>query len=1167
MHLIRIALCQLESHPALYTSHTNFLEEPFVPDNLDQSLSSLALKGIRTDNLQLLCYEKYVDWIEARIATVLRTLEEFDPVPDLILWPEASLPISTLGAISEWSANSGATILAGTHTPLKTKEATIQYKNIGISQKRLNQLFKKGSRNVLPIIIQGKTKLIEKQQISPFEQSVVSQHSSKPPRPREYPIPHRQNKVLLLPIICAEALVNLQLPRAYDVVGLISYDTQPEQFKNFVETQIRNRKIVAYCNDGRYGGSMVHTVDDSRNSNWLRDAFPEGLPPGDSILVVDVDLDVTTIQVGTASPRPAMRLVRLCSIVSDTSPEFEVSKTLAGIRELNSPEAKAQELKLILKSSDATQLQKICYDQLYQQESRGAPADDWWDAIGKDIVSEGVPSLATLEATLAASCSKYLIETEIPQVTQLGMKDNNISQNILAFIGKCQQRAKKTHPVEVRDPFSSIKPIINRETEANKVYHFLDSQSEVVLEVSGLSQIGKTSVIQKAIQQSGLSSIKNILLSETTSLDYVLYSLIKSNSTANLPPYRNPVEIARSEQMARVFRQLDMLCLEKVHFLLDHGLWRDKNTTKVLNALCQLARENKTKLILETQRELPLELEDPSIRQRLRVSGLDRDFGATLFNAQLRRIGLSGTDITKNNRDTIVSKMAGHPVALAMAADAVYEAGVESVVSDLKKRKGFFLNFISTLVKEFKLTNEEQLVAQLFCLARGALPREAIIEASQISSIHPIRNLLGLGALEIGRHGHLQIADILRDHFNTADLLPETISRFHKAASITFGNSYQTNNNLALAIEADYHAGLAGITSPVKTNLVDGALGTAKQLYQKQQYNRAGEIINSLLLQQRSRDILRLAALIAARRNKFEDALALAREVFIDNRKDTWLLSELAKIALTQSQENIAEELVEIARAAHVEDVSILIVEGRMFLRRQEIAKAEQVFSRAKQLTVRNPWPFFYLGRTYIALDRLEDAIDVLYEGEQFIYELPSRNIRVLKAIKTQLGLTYLFQGYIDLAGQIIDPLFQDNPNSPEIIRAYAALTIKREGISEAHKALKQLEKARIRTRHDRCQFHLLYGLFYLGIDDKENASQQFAKAHSSDRQNVFVMINWAQTLFELAEELWIDGSSEYKEFVNNCASLTRKILEFNRDNVRGIQLMENLHRTFNLDL
>ena len=41
-----------------------------------------------------------------------------------------------------------------------------------------------------------------------------------------------------------------------------------------------------------------------------------------------------------------------------------------------------------------------------------------------------------------------------------------------------------------------------------------------------------------------------------------------------------------------------------------------------------------------------------------------------------------------------------------------------------------------------------------------------------------------------------------------------------------------------------------------------------------------------------------------------------------------------------------------------------------------------------------------------------------------------------------------------------------------------------------AEKAFDRLKKAKIRNRFDRCQFHLFYGLFQLGINNPHEASR-----------------------------------------------------------------------------
>ena len=442
------------------------------------------------------------------------------------------------------------------------------------------------------------------------------------------------------------------------------------------------------------------------------------------------------------------------------------------------------------------------------------------------------------------------------------------------------------------------------------------------------------------------------------------------------------------------------------------------------------------------------------------------------------------------------------------------------------------------------------------------------MEASNIPANASIRNLLALGVLETAQHGMLRVASVIRDYFDPSELLPEQVTSLHKAAALSLAAASRENgNDLRLAVEAEYHAGLAGISAPIDTKLIDGALGTATRLYREHKYEQAGKILDSLLLARRQLDVLRLAALVSARRNRLEHALGYAQEVFQRNRLDTRLLSELAIIALTQSQERIAEKLVAIARKARVEDESILIVEGRIYLRRRQLDKAEIAFSRAKQLTKRNPWPFFYLGRTYLWLGRLDEAVDVLFDGDIFCHENQVRSRRVVSAIRTQLGVAYLLQDEIELAAPIIESVVQDDSSSPEAARAYAALTIRREGVQEAHKALKKLEGAGIRSRRDRCQYHLFCGLFYLRIKDKDAAIREFKKALSADKQNVFVMMKQARTVFDIAVELWTDGQDTYKEFVDDCANLVRQILRFDSDNAEGKELLADLRAKFGRDV
>lgn len=1163
MRKVRIALCQIECHPALYLSNISYLEEPFVPSPQGTSLSSLATKGVQVDSLQILCSEEYKSWSLSRLASIFEELANFNPIPDIIVFPEGSVQIDGLSMASTFSSEHGVMVLPGTHTPLSSMAAKHEYKGIGITGNRIKKLMQRGVRNVLPLINGGKIRLIEKKLLSPFEQSIISKPTHEVPTPQSFKLDCSSGQISVLPMICAEALQPVRLPNTYDLVAIISYDHRPNQFIPFAKQQVSNHKLVAYCNDGSAGGTMLYCADDERRPNWLSDTLPNGLPPGDGILVLDLDLDVTTVEVSTATPRYPFQLVALRSIIPEGSDKYQSLQAIEEIRNIQTSEGRAQELSKLLKSEPLTDQQKIRFEFLYELEKRGSPSEDWWTVLGSDCAAMGIAELRQLEARLAKSCNAYLLENGISSAAH----SPDASQSLVKFMGQCQDRAAIAETVLEPVAKERQTSTLDREREAEEICSFFDAPTIQVLELTGLPQMGKTVVINKALTQLGKVSSRTIELTDTSTADYIIYQILKTTKSGPEPPYENPVHVARSRSMSRAMRGLSVLCLAKCHLLLDHGIWRDETLEDTLRAILETAAECNTKLIFESQRELPLELESPNIRSRLRIRGLDLQAGQALFDAQLRRVGLSGTAIDKANKEVIVSKVAGHPVAIAIAADAVYEQGPNETIESIRKKQGFFEYFLRRLVRVLELSDEEQIILRLFCLARGDVPREVIVETLSLPSAAPIRNLLALGALEIGQFGMLRIASVLREYFDPTDLLPEQTASFHALAAMALAEiSKGRGDDLTTAVEAEYHAGLAEIESPVNTNLIDGALGTARRLYESQKYEKAGKILDSLVQSRRQIDVLRLAAQVAIRRNRLKDALEYAKEVFGRNRRDTWLLAELARIALTQSQDYIAEELISIARSAHVEDVSILVVEGRMYLRRREYQKAEAVFTRAKQLTHRNLWPFFYLGRAYIELGRIDDAVDVLFDGEQFFHESKSRSRGAYQAIRTQLGLAYLLQDELELAAPIIDSLFQDDPTRPEIIRAYAALTIKRDGITEAHAALKQLEKAKIRTRRDRCQFHLLYGLFYLGIGEKDSAVREFAKAHAADRQNVYVMMKQAQTLFELAKDLWLDGNDSYAEFVDDCANLVREILRFDVDNVEAKDLLSALHSTFGLD-
>jgi len=62
---LRIALCQLECHPALVASHINYLAAPFVPPAGQPSLPLLSMRRLDLAGVEAVCSDQYLAWHEA----------------------------------------------------------------------------------------------------------------------------------------------------------------------------------------------------------------------------------------------------------------------------------------------------------------------------------------------------------------------------------------------------------------------------------------------------------------------------------------------------------------------------------------------------------------------------------------------------------------------------------------------------------------------------------------------------------------------------------------------------------------------------------------------------------------------------------------------------------------------------------------------------------------------------------------------------------------------------------------------------------------------------------------------------------------------------------------------------------------------------------------------
>ena len=193
-----------------------------------------------------------------------------------------------------------------------------------------------------------------------------------------------------------------------------------------------------------------------------------------------------------------------------------------------------------------------------------------------------------------------------------------------------------------------------------------------------------------------------------------------------------------------------------------------------------------------------------------------------------------------------------------------------------------------------------------------------------------------------------------------------------------------------------------------------------------------------------------------------------------------------------------------------------------------------------------------------------DNAILTFHEGIEFCEKIEYKSKNAYNAMMTQLGLAYLFLGDQERAKTIINLLYDDELNRPEVQRVYIAYEIISGGIKKANDVLDKLKKLEPKDSYDRSQHHLLLGLFYEGIDDYYHACIEYKNASKYDNNNVFILIKNSEANYKFGELLWRNGEDSYKGYIEEAIKYTKKVLDFDPKSPRGIKIGSLLSKNFN---
>ena len=131
---LRIAVVQISCHPAARIGGKDYISEPFVGFGTKSPLMELAKVGLPVASQRQKFRDAYRDWGRKRLAAILNRLKRgfnYHPKdlriprgkschqlvrPDVVVFPEYSIPYDQLDLIREFARETGVTVFAGTHS-------------------------------------------------------------------------------------------------------------------------------------------------------------------------------------------------------------------------------------------------------------------------------------------------------------------------------------------------------------------------------------------------------------------------------------------------------------------------------------------------------------------------------------------------------------------------------------------------------------------------------------------------------------------------------------------------------------------------------------------------------------------------------------------------------------------------------------------------------------------------------------------------------------------------------------------------------------------------------------------------------------------------------------------------------------------------------------------
>lgn len=280
--MVRVALAQIFYKPAIVERSVDHLAEPGLVQNNVSTTSLLnelsPRQGSELQNLQIKIREEYITYITHKLKQVCKQSYELHK-PDILVFPEYSVPYPCLPMLRELSVSLGMTIIAGSHTVLSS--AAPYYSQIGIDI----DITAYCGHSIAPVFFHdGTVDYQVKHDRSIFE---VTMQESTEPFKHFHSITRNGEPYSFYVVICADALspktvgsISLARTETGDenlMVLTVACSTSTTGFQALANLLALQQVPLLVCNTSRHGGSGIYLTDSVRarfinppgQSSWL----------------------------------------------------------------------------------------------------------------------------------------------------------------------------------------------------------------------------------------------------------------------------------------------------------------------------------------------------------------------------------------------------------------------------------------------------------------------------------------------------------------------------------------------------------------------------------------------------------------------------------------------------------------------------------------------------------------------------------------------------------------------------------------------------------------------------------------------------------------------------------------------------------------------------------